>query len=59
MYKKYKFSVNKWKKNNIEAVKYNGKQWINEKRLEKALGCKNLAGSKTQYYSNKLKKKKV
>ena len=56
MYKKYKFSVNKWKQNNIEAVKYNGKKWINEKRLEKALGCKNLAGNKTQYYSNKFKK---
>ena len=58
MYKKYTFSVNKWKQNNIEAVKYNGKKWINEKCLEKALGCKNLAGNKTQYYSNKFKKRR-
>ena len=46
-------------RNNIEAVKYNGKKWINEKDLEKALGYKNLAGNKTQYYSNEFKKKKV
>ena len=45
-------------KNNIEAVKYNGKKWINEKDLEKGLGCKNLAGNKTQYYSNEFKKRR-
>ena len=58
MYKKYTLIVNKWKQNNIEAVNYNGKQWINEKHLEKALGCKNLAGNKTQCYSSKLKKRR-
>ena len=31
------------------------KKWINEKDLEKALGCKNLAGNKTQYYSDEFK----
>ena len=36
MYKMYTFSVNTWEKNNIEAVKYNGKQWINERRLGKS-----------------------
>ena len=41
----YTFSVNTSKKNNIEAVKYNGKKWINEKDL----GFKSLTGNKTQY----------
>ena len=26
--------------------------------MEKALGCKNLAGNKTQYYSNEFKKRR-
>ena len=41
IYKMYTFSVNTWGKNNIEAVKYNGKKWINEKHLETATGYKN------------------
>ena len=44
----YTFSINTWSKNDVEAIKYNGKKWINGKDLEKALGCKNLAGNKTQ-----------
>ena len=48
----YTFSVNTSKKNNIEAVKYNGKKWINEKDL----GFKSLAGNKTQY-SDEFKKR--
>ena len=40
-------------KNNIEAVKYNGKKWINEKDF----GFKNLAGNKTQY-SDEIKKRR-
>ena len=28
------------------------------KRLGKGLGCKNLAGNKTQYYSNEFKKRR-
>ena len=44
----YTFSINTWSKNDVEAIKYKGKKWINEKDLEKALGCKNLAGNKTQ-----------
>ena len=41
IYKMCTFSVNTWGKNNIEAVKYNGKKWINEKHLEIATGYKN------------------
>ena len=44
----YTFSINTWSKNDIEAIKYNGKKWRNGKDLEKALGWKNLAGNKTQ-----------
>ena len=31
---------------------------MNEKALEKNLGYKNLAGDKTQYYSNEFKKRR-
>ena len=43
--------------NDIEAIKYNVKKWINEKDLKKALGYKHLAGSKTQCYSSEFKKR--
>ena len=43
-------------KNDVEPIKHNGKKWINEKDLEKALVYKNLVSSKTQYYSNEFKK---
>ena len=52
----YTFSINTWVKNDVEAIKYKVKKWINEKDLEKALGCKNLAGDKSQYYSDEFKK---
>ena len=39
-------------KNSVEAINYDGQKWINEKHLEKALGYKNLASNKTQYYSD-------
>ena len=32
----------------VEVINYNGKKWINEKNLETALGCKNLAANKTR-----------
>ena len=54
----YTFSINTWSKNDVEAIKYKGKKWINEKDLEKALGCKNLAGNKTQHYSDEFKKRR-
>ena len=51
----YTFSISTWRKNDVQAIKYKGKQWINEKKkLEKALGCKNLAGNKTQCYSDEI-----
>ena len=56
MYKMYTFSINPWSKIDLEAIKYNGKKWINEKDLEKVLGYKNLVSNKTQYYSNEFKK---
>ena len=39
-------------KNDVEPIKHNGKKWINEKDLKKALVYKNSTGNKTQYYSN-------
>ena len=54
----YTFSINTWSKNDVEAIKYKFKRWINEKDLEKALGRKNLAGTKTQYYSDEFKKRR-
>ena len=54
----YTCSINTLRKIDVEAIKYKGKKWINEKDLEKALGCKNLAGNKTQYYSNEFKKRR-
>ena len=45
-------------KNDVEAIKHNGKKWINEKHLKKALDYKNLPGNKTQYYSDEFKKRR-
>ena len=58
IYKMNTFSINTLTKNDVEAKKHNCKKWINEKALEKALGYKNLAGNKTQYYSNEFKKRR-
>ena len=54
----YTFSINIWSKIDVEAITYKDKKWINEIVLEKALGYKNLAGNKTQYYSDKFKKRR-
>ena len=56
MYKMKSFSIKTWNNNGVEAIKYDGKKWINEKHLETALGYKNLVGNKTQYYSDEFKK---
>ena len=58
MYKMNTFSIKPWGKNDVEAIKHNGKKWRNEKDLEKALRYKNLASNKTQYYSDKFKKRR-
>ena len=42
----YTFSINTWSKNDVQAIKYNGKKWRNGKDLEKALGWKNIAVTK-------------
>ena len=42
----------------MEAIKYNDKKRINEKHLETDLGYKNLVSNKTQYYSDKFKKRR-
>ena len=57
MYKMLTYSIKTWRKIGVEAIKCNDKKWINEKNLETALGYKNLVGNKTQYYSDKYKKK--
>ena len=36
MYKMCTFSIKTWSTINIEAIKHNGKKWINEKDLEKS-----------------------
>ena len=58
MYKMKSFSIKIWNNNGIEAIKYDGKKWINEKHLETALGYKTLVGNKSQYYSDKFKKRR-
>ena len=59
MYKMLAFSIKTWSKIGVGVIKYNHKKWINEKDLETALGYKNLVGNKTQYYSEKFKKRNV
>ena len=58
MYKMHTFRIKIRSKISVEAIKHNDKKWINEKHLEKALGYKHLAGNKTQYYSDKFKKRR-
>ena len=36
MYKMCTFSIKTWSTINNEAIKHNGKKWINEKDLEKS-----------------------
>ena len=57
MFKMLTYSIKTWTKIGVEVIKYNDKKWINEKNLETALDYKNFVGNKTQYYSDKYKKK--
>ena len=57
MYKTLPFSVKTWRKIGVEVIKYNDKNWINEKHVKTALGYNNLFDNKTQYYFDKFKKK--
>ena len=41
-----------WNNNGVEAIKDDGKKWINEKRLQTALGFKKLASNKIVKISN-------
>ena len=53
------YSIKTWKNTiGVKVIKYNDKKWINEKNLDIALGCKNLASNKTQYYSDEVKKRR-
>ena len=54
----YTISINIWSKSDVEAIKHKSKIWMNEKDLEKALDCKNLASNKAQYYSDEYKKRR-
>ena len=56
MYKMKSVSIKTWNNNGVEAITYDGKKWINEKQLKTALGYKNLASNKTQFYSDEFKK---
>ena len=53
------FRINTWSKIDVEAIKHNGEKWINEKHLENAVGYKNLARNKIQYYSDEFEKEDV
>ena len=59
IYKMLTFGIKTQSKIGVEVIKYNGKKWINEKRLETALCHKNLVGNKTQFYSDEFKKRSV
>ena len=41
------FSIKTWDINGVEALKHDGKEWVNETHLETALGFKNVASKKT------------
>ena len=56
MYKMKPFSIKTWNNNGVESIKCDDKKWINENHLETALGYKNLASNKTQFYSDEFKK---
>ena len=59
MYKTLTYSIKTWKNIvGVEVIMCTSKKWINEKNLETALGCKNLASNKTWYYSNKFRKRR-
>ena len=51
------YSIKTWKKNDVEAINYDGKKWINRTQLGNALGYSNIA-PRTQYYSSKFKRKR-
>ena len=51
------FSVRIWNKTGVEVIKHNGRELINEKHLETALGYKNVV-NKIQYYSDEFKKRR-
>ena len=57
MHKMYTYSIKTWKKNDVEAINYEGKKWINRTQLGNALGYSNIA-PRTQYYSSKFKRKR-
>ena len=49
MYKMKPFSIKTWNDNGVEALKHDGKKWINEKHLGTVFVYKNLTSNKTQY----------
>ena len=51
------FSIRIWNKTGVEVIKHNGRELINEKHLETALGYKNVV-NKIQYYSDEFKKRR-
>ena len=53
----FTFIIKTWSEIDVEAIKYNGEKWINEKHLKTALGYKNLPSNKAQHYSDEFLKK--
>ena len=52
------FSIKTWNNNGVEALKYDGKKWINEKQLRSSSWLQKLTSNKTQYCSDELKKRR-
>ena len=49
------FTVNTWRKNDVEAIEYSAKIWINQSHLQEKLDIANIS-NRTQYYSDKFTK---
>ena len=49
------FTANAWRKNDVEAIEYSVKIWINQGHLEEKLNIANIS-DRTQYYSDEFKK---
>ena len=49
------FTAKIWEKNDVEAIGYGGKIWINQEHLQERLDIANIA-ERTQYYSDEFTK---
>ena len=57
MYKMVNISKKTWRKNGVKTIVFNGKKWLNEKRVEEQLEHSNLPAV-TNQNSSELKKQR-